>query len=196
VSSHLSNGVLNYEGLPSFLPTLFPLFPSQNSSPQDLRCSDSILISSTKTREQCFPRFTPSVLPRGQCYHNLFILHRSLRPFYTRRSLYRFVWSYFDHTSFPNSAISTFTCRERVVTDLLPETHLLSLLYIHSFTCCGCMKFRLRESVAGQLRTRSRLLCGEGVFYEVLDKRVFESVSGEVSDNTFSTRERRNGRIW
>jgi hypothetical protein len=88
-SSHLSNGVSNYEGLPSFLPTFFSLFPSQNPSPQefrslqDLRCSDSIWISSTKTWEQNFPRFTPSALPRDQCYHLLSILHCSLRPFYT-----------------------------------------------------------------------------------------------------------------
>jgi hypothetical protein len=47
---------------PSFLfATLFSLFPSQNSSPeefwslQDFRCSDSLLISSTKTWEQHFP---------------------------------------------------------------------------------------------------------------------------------------------
>jgi hypothetical protein len=125
VSSHLSNGVSNYEGLPSFLPTSFSFSPSQNPSPQefrslqDLRCSDSIQISPTKTWEQHFPRFTPSALPRGQCYHLLSILHRSLRPFYARRSLYRFVWSYFDHKSFPNSAISTFSRRERVVIDLL-----------------------------------------------------------------------------
>jgi hypothetical protein len=32
-------------------------------------------------------------------------------------------------------------------------------------------------------------------FYEVLDKQVFERVSGEISDNMFSMRERRNGRI-
>jgi hypothetical protein len=103
VSSHLSNGVSNYEGLPSFLPTSFSLFPSQNPSPQefrslqDLRCSNSIQISPTKTWEQHFPRFTPSALPRGQHYHLLSILHRSLCPFYARRSPHRFVWSCFDH---------------------------------------------------------------------------------------------------
>jgi hypothetical protein len=34
---------------------------------------------------------------------------------------------------------------------------------------CGRTKFRLRETVAGRLRTRTRLLRGERVFYEVLD---------------------------
>jgi hypothetical protein len=74
---------------PSFLFAHFSLFPSQNSSPQefwspqDFRCSDSILISPTKTWEQHFPRFTPSVLPHGQCYHLLSILRCSLHPFYT-----------------------------------------------------------------------------------------------------------------
>jgi hypothetical protein len=33
---------------------------------QDLRCSDPIWTSSIKAWEQHFPRFTPSVLPRGQ----------------------------------------------------------------------------------------------------------------------------------
>jgi hypothetical protein len=84
----------------TFLPfcPLSSLFsPHKNSSPQefrslqDFRCSDSILISPTKTWEQHFPRFTPSALPHGQCYHLLSILHCSLHPFYARRSPHRFV---------------------------------------------------------------------------------------------------------
>jgi hypothetical protein len=55
------------------LSTLFSpyktLSPQEFQSLQDLRCSDSIWISSTKTREQHFPCFTPSTLPRGQRYH-------------------------------------------------------------------------------------------------------------------------------
>jgi hypothetical protein len=111
----ITKAFLPFCPLSALFPPLRNCLPQDSRSLQDLRCSNLILISSTKTREPRFPRLLlPSCLVVNAPHSFHFSVANCVR-FHARRSHHRFIWSCFDHKSFP---VSAFMHQSRAVTDI------------------------------------------------------------------------------